>query len=330
MIPRESGHGPGRSFRRAGLYYLGAEPGLGSPAVLSDRVAFTHTENLDTDAPWAALRTMARTAAWQKNLKRAAGLGLGGQLCERPVYPLALAWHPEEKPTKEEMIEAGREAQAALGMAEHEALYVAHNDENYAHLHLIICRVNPLTGKVADLGRSKLRLSQWARNYERKRGKIYCQQREANWAKRERGQYTKYREPAAPDKGRITDLYKRSDSGRAFAAALAEEGYALALGRKIMLVDQTGKQYSLFRNVAGVKAKDIRRRLAGVDLPDIRAVRRSLGVAEPPPAPPVPRRPASAVRAPFVRAARQPALPSLPFPLPPQRQVFPAPEDPVP
>ena len=42
---------------------------------------------------------------------------------------------------------------------------------------------HPVTGKAATLSNSKLKLSQWAEAYERKRGKVYCPQRVRNNAR---------------------------------------------------------------------------------------------------------------------------------------------------
>ena len=59
---------------------------------------------------------------------------------------LSLAWRPGEKPTREQMEEAARGALDALGMGNAKALFVAHNDEDYAHVHIVASRINPETG----------------------------------------------------------------------------------------------------------------------------------------------------------------------------------------
>ena len=108
MIPREAGRG--RSFKGAGLYYLHDRG-----ASTSERVAFTHTENVPTGDPHKALKWMARTAINADELKRESGAAATGRACARPVFCFSLAWHPEQEPKKWEMIGAGRQALRALG-----------------------------------------------------------------------------------------------------------------------------------------------------------------------------------------------------------------------
>jgi hypothetical protein len=247
------------------LYYLHDRG-----ASTSERVAFAHTENVPTDDPHKALKWMAWTAMNAEEIKRESGSATTGRSCARPVFSFSLAWHPdEEEPKKWDMIGAARQALMALGLHEHETVMVAHSDRNHPHLHLIVNVVHPETGKASRLSYSRLKLSHWAEEYERQRGKIYCEQRVENNARREQGEKVKYREPEVDLKARITQLYRESDSGAAFQAALAEEGFTLAQGKRVVLLDREGKIHSLYRQIEGVKARDIKARLADLELPDV-------------------------------------------------------------
>ena len=265
MIPREAGRG--RSFLGAGKYYL-QDKGAAS----NERVGFTHTENVPTDDPHKALKWMAWTAMNAEDLKRESGVTMNGHSCGKPVFTFSLAWHPEQQHERREMIGAGRTALETLGLAHHEALMVSHTDREHPHLHVIVNVVDPETGKANRLSFSRKKLSEWAEDYERQHGKIYCDQRVENNAKRQQGEYVKYREPEVDLKTQITELYRRSDSGAAFQASLAELGFTLAQGKRIVLIDAEGKIYSLSRQIDGVKAKDLRARLDGLDLPEVEAV----------------------------------------------------------
>jgi hypothetical protein len=262
MVPREAARG--RSFHHAGLYYLHDKN-----ASTSERVAFTHTENIPTQDPEKALKWMAHTASHADDIKRRAGGKRNGDRCEKPVYSFSLSWHPEERPKKWDMIAAGRQALRVLGLQDHETVMVSHSDEPHAHLHLIVNLVHPETGKVNTLYRSRRQLSKWAEEYERGNGKIYCEQRVENNSKRAKGQKARYKEPELDQKAIITQLYKTTDSGEAFQAALAEHGFKIAEGKRIVLIDRDGKIHSLFRQIEGVKAKDIRARLSDLALPMI-------------------------------------------------------------
>src|SRR5258708_39966484 len=81
---------------------------------------------------------------------------------------------------------------AVQGPVGRQAIIVAHADEPQGHVHIIVNRVHPVTGKAATLSNSKLKLSQWAEAYERRRGKVYCPQRVSNNARRSRGEFVRH------------------------------------------------------------------------------------------------------------------------------------------
>jgi hypothetical protein len=187
----------GRSFKGAALYYLHDKRRDGEAERLtSERVAWTHTVNLPTDDADRAWRMMATTAMKADELKAAAGVKSTGRKLTKPLTAYSLSWHPSERPSQAEQIEAARETLKVLGLSEHQALIVCHNDEPHAHVHVIVNRVHPAEGKAATLANSKLKLSEWALAYEQRRGKILCPERERNQAKRRQGEYA--RDPRVP------------------------------------------------------------------------------------------------------------------------------------
>lgn len=191
MVPKVAAKGT--SFKGAGLYYLHDKQ-----ASTTERVAFTHTENLATDDPDLALRMMAHTAINQNRIKAANGGARTGRKLTFPVYTYSLSWAPGEQPTQEQMIEAGQQTLKELGLDGHEVLMVAHNDEPHPHIHLIVNRVHPQTGKAAALSNDHLKLSRWAEAYEREQGKIRCEQRVLNNEARRKGQFVKDRRSLRP------------------------------------------------------------------------------------------------------------------------------------
>ena len=172
--------GLGRSFRGVTDYCLHDQGVEGEPhPESSERVGWTETRNLATSKGERAARIMAATAEAGGELKRLAGAAATGRKLEKPVCHYSLNWAKEEKPERGEMGRAVEESLKALGMEGHQALIVAHND-GHPHVHVIVNRVNPESGKAAGLSRSKLKLSRWAEGYEREQGKIQCRQREIN------------------------------------------------------------------------------------------------------------------------------------------------------
>jgi len=177
MVPKVAAKG--RSFKGAGLYYLHDKQ-----AKTAERVAFTRTDNLPTDDAEKAIRLMAYTAMHQNEIKAANGGSKAGRKLTASVLTYSLSWSPDESPAPEHMIEQARDSLKALGMADHQAVFVAHNDEPHPHIHIIANRVHPETGKAATLSNDHLRLSEWAERYEKKHGKIRCEARVANNAER--------------------------------------------------------------------------------------------------------------------------------------------------
>jgi hypothetical protein len=184
MVPKVAGKGS--SFKGAALYYLHDKG-----ALTSARVAFSHTENLPTRDAEKAVKCMAWTALHQTEIKARAGGSAKGRKLENPVYTYSLSWAPDESPTPEAMIEAARESVRALGLEGHEMLFVSHNDEPHPHIHVIVNRVHPETGVAAPLSNDHLKLSAWAEEYERRQGKIRCEQRVENNALRRRKHFVR-------------------------------------------------------------------------------------------------------------------------------------------
>lgn len=263
MVPKIASSGG--SFRGAALYYLHDKG-----ARTTDRVAWTHTENLTTNDPDRAWRQMAATALRQDEIKRTAGGSAGGRKLQKPVFCMSVAWHPEQDPDRHHMLDTAKAAVAALGMERCEAIYVCHDDEPHSHVHVILNRVDPETGRAASDSRSKAKLSEWAAAYERDHGKIYCDRPE-----RENGRKTQARE-AGKGSGKhrppeIAAAWERSDSGKAFQAAIGEHGWMLARGdRGVLAVDRYGKHHNIRKLLDGVKERVIQAKLADLNgLPDI-------------------------------------------------------------
>jgi len=254
MIPRIAGGG--RSFKGAYAYF-----GHDKQQATKNRVEWTHTENMLTDDPDKAWKVMAYTVYEQARLKEASGQKATGRKLQKPVFSYSLAWHPEQNPDKEHMLETARKSVAVLGFTEHEMLIVAHRDEPQRHVHVIVNRVHPITGIAADLTNSKQKLSDFAHAYEVEDGKVYCKQREDNVQKRKEGKETRY---ADQD---IVKAWNQAADGKAFIQALKNKGFHLAQGRKrIVLVDQYGKISNPTRQLPGVKAKDLRAKLGDLNL----------------------------------------------------------------
>ena len=78
-----------------------------------------------------------------------------------------------------------------MGLADRQAVMIAHRDTEQPHVHVVVNRVSVEDGRAAKLGNSYLKLSRWAEGYEREQGRIRCPQRVENNAGRDRGEWVR-------------------------------------------------------------------------------------------------------------------------------------------
>jgi hypothetical protein len=172
--------------------------------------------------------------------------------------------------TEEQWREAVDTLEKNLGLEGHQRVVVEHEKEGRTHRHIVWNRVDENL-RVADMGgnyrihtatqhelESRFDLSPTPeRDPEKKSAQELWEIRAA-----ERSGI----DPAAM-KAELTELWRGSDSGKAFAAAVDERGYILAKGdkRDFCIVDAAGDAHSLARRLDGVKAKDVREHMADID-----------------------------------------------------------------
>ncbi len=174
MVPKL--HARGTSFKGASAYLFHDK----NRAKTSERVAWAEALNCWSERPDDAWFEMWDTWKERHALKREAGIPPGGRDNRNPVLHFSLSWHPDEKPTAERMKIAAREALKVLGLDEHQAVILAHNDEPHPHVHVLVNTVHRFTGQTAKMTYSKEALSRWAEDFERDAGTIRCEERVKN------------------------------------------------------------------------------------------------------------------------------------------------------
>ena len=178
MIPRILSSGA--SFKGLATY-LTHDP----DAETKERVAWTHTLNLAHDHVPSAVDEMLWTARNAELLKQEAGIRAGGRATENPVKHFSLNWSPEDKPTKEHMIETTEDFLRHMKWQEHQAILVAHDDKSHPHVHVMLNVIHPETGLRLDDDFERRRAQSWALAYEKENGRIYCEQRLKDIGERE-------------------------------------------------------------------------------------------------------------------------------------------------
>ncbi len=99
-----------------------------------ERVEWYETRNMIVDDPKIIPRVMRHTANQSTR-------------CKKPVYHIPLSWHVDEDLTREQMTKAADRLLEELGLDDHQAAIVCHNDTKNPHVHIVVCRVHPGTGK---------------------------------------------------------------------------------------------------------------------------------------------------------------------------------------
>ena len=208
MVPNVSK--PGGNFKGALNYYLHdkREDAATPHPTTSQRVAWTETRNLATDDMHTALRVMVATAKQADELKARAGLPNTGRKSTKVVQTYSLSWHPDEAATltRDEMVRAVDASLKVLGAENRQAVIVCHTDQDHPHVHVTLNRVDPENGSMLKTDNNFYKLSDWANQYERERGRILTprreekrEQREQNADKAERRRYTEQKRAAAKE-----------------------------------------------------------------------------------------------------------------------------------
>jgi hypothetical protein len=121
---------PSNDFHALARYLVRGKSGTPDPK----RVAWLFTQNLPTDDPLLAAKYMEATAHLSARTRKAA-------------YHLMIAWHADERPMPEAMRDVARQTLQSAGLAEHQALIMGHGDKPHPHLHILLNRVHPDTGR---------------------------------------------------------------------------------------------------------------------------------------------------------------------------------------
>lgn len=89
---------------------------------------------------------------------------------ERPVYHLTISLHPSEKLEREALERVVERTLTDLGLEEHQAFVVAHDDTQHQHVHVMVNRVHPDTGKAWNGEHDYARIERSLRHQERELG----------------------------------------------------------------------------------------------------------------------------------------------------------------
>jgi hypothetical protein len=83
---------------------------------------------------------------------------------QKPFYHLVLSWHPLERPTDDQMVEAMEHLVRKLGLEEHQIVIGIHDDTPRRHIHAVANTVHPTTGKV------------WSKTNDQQKAELACRE----------------------------------------------------------------------------------------------------------------------------------------------------------
>jgi relaxase-like protein/DNA relaxase TraI-like protein len=222
----------GRRFAALAHYLLHGRSGEET-----ERVAWTAGRNLGTDDPEVAAALMQNTAARNERV-------------EAPVYHLTISFDPHDSVTPEQMQAVADRVLRDLGLAEHQAVLVAHQDRAHPHVHIMVNRVHPETGVAWDRWQDQPQIQRALRELERElglrevAGRLYQLDGQepperAALTNGERRQAERTGDPAFPDRVRahLAEL-RAARSWAELEARLAEHGLRLERkGQGLVITD---------------------------------------------------------------------------------------------
>ena len=218
-----------------------------------------------------------------------------GTRCKSPLYHANIDPRAGERMSPEQWNRAVDALEDKLGLTGQPRAVVQHVKEGREHVHVVWSRIDLENNRAISDSHNYRKHEEVSRELEREFGHERVQgahvEREgkARPARTPSHAEMQQAERSGLDpkavKAEITGIWQRTDSGKAFEGALSEAGYTLARGdkRDFIVIDRTGESHSLARRIDGVKAADVRARLADVDqakLPDSGTAKRLAGDAE--------------------------------------------------
>lgn len=225
----------GRSFRALATYLR-----RGRSGEEWDRVAWTSARHLPTDDPELAATLMRATA--EQNTR-----------VQLPVYHLAISFDHTDVVMQAQMESVADAVLQRLGLAEHQAILVAHRDRAHAHVHVLVNRVHPETGRVWERWKDRPIIERVLREQEQHLGLRQVNGRLAPVPGRERPdrvadvgltgeearQRTRQPDPLFVERVRaVMPVLRQATSWQAWEATLAEHGlHATPRGQGLVITD---------------------------------------------------------------------------------------------
>jgi len=203
-------------------------------------------------------------------------LSLGART-EKGLYHAQINARAEERLTDEQRAIAVDRLEEKLGLTGQPRVVVVHEKEGREHCHVVWSRIDLDRMAAISDSNNYRKHEEVARALEKEFGHERVQGAHAERGGKERPERTPShyemlqadRTGVSPAAARalMTDLWRETDSGKSFQAALETKWWVLARGdrRDFVAIDSEGGTHSIARRIEGAKAADVRQRFADID-----------------------------------------------------------------
>ena len=204
--------------------------------------------------------------------------------CQKPFFHAYMRLPAEESLTREQWLTVAGRVEKRLGFEDQPRAVAFHyKPDGSTHMHVAWSRIDLDTMKAIDPGLYKNKLKELCREMERDFGlTLVRNERDPEQQTRAAGrnefeQSRRLNTDLKAIRETIRDCWDRSDNGRAFNAALEQQGLILARGdrRDFVVVDAEGGDHALGKRITGATAAETRARLADMDRTHLPSVDRA-------------------------------------------------------
>ena len=205
--------------------------------------------------------------------------------CTKPFFHAYIRLPEGEALARDQWQRVADKLEKGLGFeGQGRAVAFHYKADGATHMHIAWSRIDLETMRAIDPGLYKNKMKEMSRELERDLGlTVVRNERDPEEKTRAAGR-NEFEQSRRLDtnlreiRETIRACWDRSDSGRAFAAALGQEGMILARGdrRDFVIVDREGGLHALSKRITGATAAETRARMADIDpgqLPRVVAAR---------------------------------------------------------
>ncbi|WP_024514747.1 AAA family ATPase [Bradyrhizobium sp. Tv2a-2] len=238
-----------------------------------------HLMRVDTNEVMEVIEIRGTVASDLKGAFREMSAVAAGTRCKRNLYHASINVRVEERLELEQWMYSIDSLEKRLQLLGQPRAIVMHKKHGREHLHIVWSRIDASKMCAIPDSHNYRAHEEASRELERVFGHQYTQgahverdglarpKRTHSHAEQQQRDRTKGNEIASIV-SEVTSLWRSTDNGMSFQAALQEKGYVLARGdrRDYVIVDRQGGIHSLARRIEGVRVAQLHARLQDLDV----------------------------------------------------------------